>query len=188
MALFIWWTNVNSTELTVDFFIFILSVFYSSNVECGSVGEYHTSWSLQWNEPSHEKTNNLCFRTGPTKNQHVQSQKQARSLKVWIKEEEELYYPCSENEGADQLRSYCDADLHLCISICTMLVFSRCDSYRFFQENLPGRHGTEPNFFHRHVVVGVQTVSVSLVVGVVDISISWVVGLIPRWIYFWWVS
>ena len=55
-----------------------------------------------------------------------------------------------------------------------------------FQENLPGRHGTEPNFFI--VVVGVQTVSVSLVVGVVDISISWVVGLIPRWIYFWWVS
>ena len=35
-------------------------------------------------------------------NQAVQSQKQARSLKLWIYEEEELYYPCSENKGADQ--------------------------------------------------------------------------------------
>ena len=47
---------------------------------------------------------------------------------------------------------------------------------------------TELNRIFFIVVVGVQTVSVSLVVGVVDISISWVVGLIPRWIYFWWVS
>ena len=47
---------------------------------------------------------------------------------------------------------------------------------------------TELNRIFFIVVVGVQTVSVSLVVGVVDISISWVVGLIPTWIYFWWVS
>ena len=26
---------------------------------------------------------------------------------------EELYYPSSENKGADQLRSYCEADLRL---------------------------------------------------------------------------
>ena len=25
-----------------------------------------------------------------------------------------MYYPCSKNKGADQLRSYCEADLHLC--------------------------------------------------------------------------
>ena len=36
-------------------------------------------------------------------NQAVQSQKQARSLKFQISEEEELYYPCSENKDADQL-------------------------------------------------------------------------------------
>ena len=36
-------------------------------------------------------------------NQAVQSQKQARSLKFRIKEEE-VHYPCSENKGADQLR------------------------------------------------------------------------------------
>ena len=37
-------------------------------------------------------------------NQAVQSQKQARSLKFQIEVEEELYYPSSENKGADQLR------------------------------------------------------------------------------------
>ena len=47
-------------------------------------------------------------------NQAVQSQKIDRSLKFWILEEEELYYLCSENKGADQLRSYCEADLRLC--------------------------------------------------------------------------
>ena len=36
-------------------------------------------------------------------NQPVQSQKKARSLKLCIKVEEELYYPCIENKGADQL-------------------------------------------------------------------------------------
>ena len=47
-------------------------------------------------------------------NWSVQSQKKDRSLKFRIYEEEGLYYPCSENKDADQLRSYCEADLHLC--------------------------------------------------------------------------
>ena len=47
-------------------------------------------------------------------NQAVQSQKQARSLKFRILEEEELYYPCCENKGADQTRGYREADLRLC--------------------------------------------------------------------------
>ena len=29
-----------------------------------------------------------------------------------------MYYQCSENKGADQLWSYCTADLHLCFRIC----------------------------------------------------------------------
>ena len=29
-----------------------------------------------------------------------------------------MYYPCSENKGTDQLRSYCAADLHLYFRIC----------------------------------------------------------------------
>ena len=36
-----------------------------------------------------------------------------------------MYYPCSENKGADQLRSYCEADLRLCLRICRLLVFPR---------------------------------------------------------------
>ena len=39
-------------------------------------------------------------------NRPVQAQKRARSLKFRIKVEEEVYYPCSENKGADQLRGY----------------------------------------------------------------------------------
>ena len=39
--------------------------------------------------------------------QAEQAQKMAGGLKFWIKKVEELYCPCSENKGADQLRSYC---------------------------------------------------------------------------------
>ena len=31
-----------------------------------------------------------------------------------------MYDPCSENKGADQLRSYCEADLRLCFRICRL--------------------------------------------------------------------
>ena len=64
-------------------------------------------------EHLHEKTNNLGFRPGP-----VQSQKIARSLKLWMKEEEGWYYPCIVNKGADQLRGY------LCFRIGKYPVFS----------------------------------------------------------------
>ena len=56
-------------------------------------------------------------------NRAVQSQKQARSLKFQIYEEEEVDYPCSENKGADQLRGYREADLRLCFRLCRLLVF-----------------------------------------------------------------
>ena len=64
-------------------------------------------------------------------NRPVQSQKQARSLKFWISEEEKVYYPCSENKGADQLRScsYCEADLRLCFRIGKNPVFLCRGSY-----------------------------------------------------------
>ena len=42
---------------------------------------------------------------------------------------EGLYYLCSENKGADQLRGYREADLCLCFSICEKPVFSRRGSY-----------------------------------------------------------
>ena len=34
-----------------------------------------------------------------------------------------MYYPCSENKGADQLCAYREAGLHLCFRICKLLVF-----------------------------------------------------------------
>ena len=36
---------------------------------------------------------------------------------------EKLYYPSSENKGADQLRGYREADLRLCFRLCRLLVF-----------------------------------------------------------------
>ena len=36
-----------------------------------------------------------------------------------------MYYPCSENKGADQLHGYREADLRLCFRICKKPVFSR---------------------------------------------------------------
>ena len=49
----------------------------------------------------------------------------AIGLKFQIQIEEGWYYPCSENKGADQLRGYREADLHLCFQICKIPVFSR---------------------------------------------------------------
>ena len=46
-------------------------------------------------------------------NRVVWPQKMARGLKFRIKEVEGLYYLCSKNKGADQLRSYRAADLCL---------------------------------------------------------------------------
>ena len=40
-----------------------------------------------------------------------------------------MYYLCSENKGADQLRGYREADLRLCFRICKKPVFSRRGSF-----------------------------------------------------------
>ena len=58
-------------------------------------------------------------------NRPVQAQKTARSLEFRIEAEEELYYPSSENKGADQLRGNREADLRLCFRLCRLLVFPR---------------------------------------------------------------
>ena len=69
------------------------------------------------------------FPTLSDTNRLVQSQKIARSLKFRLMEEEELYYPCSENKGADQLCSYCTADLRLSFHIGNNPVFLPRSSY-----------------------------------------------------------
>ena len=38
------------------------------------------------------------------------------TLEIWDLGSERLYYLCSENKGADQLRGYRSADLRLCFS------------------------------------------------------------------------
>ena len=58
------------------------------------------------------------FPTRSDTNRAVQQHKMARGLKIWIEEVEGLYYPGSENKGADQLRGYREADLRLCFRIC----------------------------------------------------------------------
>ena len=41
-----------------------------------------------------------------------------------------MYYPCSENKDADQLRGYREADQRLCFRICKKPVFSGRGSYK----------------------------------------------------------
>ena len=63
------------------------------------------------------------FPTWSDTNQAVQLQKVARGLKFRIKIVEGLYYLCSENKGADELRGYREADLRLCFRICKNVGF-----------------------------------------------------------------
>ena len=58
----------------------------------------------------------IWFQIRSDTNQAAQSQRQAKSLKFLIKEE--MYYPCSENKGADR-----EADLRLCFHLGRLLVF-----------------------------------------------------------------
>ena len=64
----------------------------------------------------------MWFPNRSDSNRPVQLQKQARSLKFWSCVEEELYYLSSENKGADQPQSYCEAYLRLCFRIDRLLV------------------------------------------------------------------
>ena len=83
------------------------------------------------NEPVREKTNNL----GSDEVRHKPGctvTEDGERLEILDLKVEELYYPCSENKGAEQLRSYCEADLHLCFRLCRLLVFP-CGGSNSFQ-------------------------------------------------------
>ena len=71
------------------------------------------------------KNRSAGFPTRSHTDQAVQPQKIASDLKFRISVVEGLYYPCSENKGADQLCGYRGADLRLCFGICKRPVFSR---------------------------------------------------------------
>ena len=49
-----------------------------------------------------------------------------------------MYYPCSENKGADQLRGYREADLRLCFRLCRLLVFPCGGSFSVYMYLLSG--------------------------------------------------
>ena len=65
-----------------------------------------------------KKKRSSGFPTRSDTNRAVQSHKMVRGLKFQIKEVEGLYYPYSENKGADQLRGHREAGLRLYFRIC----------------------------------------------------------------------
>ena len=81
---------------------------------------YHkTKWACA------RENQQFWFMTRSDTNQPVQLRNKGRlCVKLWIQVEEELYYPTDENKGAEQLCSYCTADLRLCFSIGKNPVFS----------------------------------------------------------------
>ena len=60
-----------------------------------------------------------------------------------------MYYPCSENKGADQLRGYREADLRLCFRLVRLLVFPCGGSFVAKQEETLRKHAhaTHREFF-----------------------------------------
>ena len=73
----------------------------------------------------------MWFPTRSDTNRAVQAKKMARDWKFWIYKVEELYCSCSENKGADRLRSYCEADLRLCFRLGRLSLFPCGGSFIF---------------------------------------------------------
>ena len=119
----------------------IITGFFFSN--CYSIPCYYNVFELVKEitptciEPRCEKTGLWGFPTRSDTNRAVQLQKIAKGLKFRIYKEEGLYYLCSENKGADQLRSYCAADLRLCFSKCKKPVFSKPGSIMKLVRGVP---------------------------------------------------
>ena len=107
-------TDETSTLLDLDSKSSIRTILCTLGLFCVHSDHFHMSCDAR-------KTGLRGFRLGL---RPVQLQKMARGLEFWIQEEEELYCSCSENKGADQLGSYCEADLRLCFRIDKNPVFS----------------------------------------------------------------
>ena len=109
----------------------------------------------------------MWFSTRPDINRPVQAQKQARNLKFWSLVEEELYYPSSENKGADQLRGYREADLRLC--------FRHADCW-FSHEVAHIIHYHKRRRPRRETFLSEQTVSISARISNIDLIFTSLVG------------
>ena len=79
-------------------------------------------------EPGCEKTGLRGFRPGPTQTGLYNNRRWLEALKIGLRKlgDCNIY---SENKGADQLRSYCAANLLFCFRICKKPVFSQRGSY-----------------------------------------------------------
>ena len=85
-------------------------------------GNAQTMQQIAWHLSSVMRKPTIWFPNRSNTNQAVQAQQMARCWKFLIQNVQELYNPCSENKGTDQLRSYCEADLRLCFRM-TWLIF-----------------------------------------------------------------
>ena len=75
-------------------------------------------------EPRCENNGPRGFRPGPTQTGLYNYRRWLEARNFEILGVERLYYPSSENKGADQLRGYREADLRLWFPICKKPVFS----------------------------------------------------------------
>ena len=66
-----------------------------------------------------------------------------------------MYYPSSENKGADQLRGYREADLRLCFRIGKNPVFSRCGSFMDGAIHFGDSVGMK--YFYRFILMDIRT-------------------------------
>ena len=66
-----------------------------------------------------------------------------------------MYYPCSENKGADQLRGYREADLRLCFRIGKNPVFSRCGSHNSYNKNKKQNLIHVSHFQHHLILIAI---------------------------------
>ena len=90
-----------NTVLDITLIIDIMSITFSIGRNEKQRFTFYYSWKMQIVDPHQRFTNRNEPPHGKNNNLHRQ--------KV-----EELYYPCSENKGDDQLRCYCEADQRLC--------------------------------------------------------------------------
>ena len=100
-------------EVTFLFSFFFLSFFLSQSL-INIICKVHTFLSPSLSETKLSRLMGkptMWFLNRSDINRAVQPQKIARSLKFPIYEEEELYFPSSENKGTNQLRVYREADL-----------------------------------------------------------------------------
>ena len=89
-----------------------------------------------------------------------------------------MYYPCSDNKGADQLCGYRTIDLRLCFQICKTLVFSRGGSNIIYTNKRYRPHKNltpQPNkreIYNQRTIIRVLFTVVILAPGTVSLTVA----------------